>query len=129
MGLFIGLILLREALRLPEGGWNVSVPVWLVFIPLGMALLVRPVRADDAPPHTFSPPVHGRWTAINSPATQVPSHPDFVISPNASLSRAVPSPWFGHFRFQTPSRQLIGVRPLTCANAYRYGRTPTPTGG
>lgn len=39
-----------------------------------MALLVRPARADDAPPHTVSAPVHGGWTAINSPATRVPSH-------------------------------------------------------
>ena len=74
LGLFIGLILLREALRLLVGGWSVTVPIWLVFVPLGMALLVRPVRADDAPPRTALPPVHGRWTAINSPATRVPSH-------------------------------------------------------
>lgn len=74
LGLFLGLILLREMLRGLEESWSLPVPIWLVFIPLCMAVLVRPVRADDVPPRTVSAPVHGRWTAINSPATRVPSH-------------------------------------------------------
>ena len=74
LGLFIGFIFLREVFRQLEGGWSVTFPIWLVFVPLCMALLVRPARADDARPRTVSPPVEGRWTAVNSPATKVPSH-------------------------------------------------------
>lgn len=52
-------------------------PFWLdlPLIALWLALaFVRPPRADDRPPRWARVPLSGRWTAINSPATKVPSH-------------------------------------------------------
>lgn len=54
-----------------------SLPVWLDLL-LGVSFvalsLVRPPRRDDHPPVLVSAPVAGRWAALNSPATTIPSH-------------------------------------------------------
>lgn len=72
--LFLGLIVLRELLQLSWWPGTLAIPIWLVFLPLALAFLIRPARADDVPSRTVSAPVEGRWTAINSPASKVPSH-------------------------------------------------------
>lgn len=35
---------------------------------------VRPRRPPEQEPRSVAPPIRGRWTALNSPATKVPSH-------------------------------------------------------
>lgn len=35
---------------------------------------IRPRRTEDLGPRPVEPPIRGRWTALNSPATKVPSH-------------------------------------------------------
>lgn len=52
----------------------IEVPVWLVFAPLALAIAVPSPRADNEAARTMRAPVMGRWVAINSPATRVPSH-------------------------------------------------------
>lgn len=52
----------------------VEIPAWLVFVPLALAIAVPSPRADNESPRTMHAPVTGRWVAINSPATKVPSH-------------------------------------------------------
>lgn len=72
--LFGILIVLREMLQSSWAPVSFSIPIWLVFIPLALVFLIRPVRADDAPLRTVLAPVEGRWVALNSPATKIPSH-------------------------------------------------------
>lgn len=74
LGLFVGLIALRELFQASWWPWSLSIPFWLVFVPLVLAIAIRPANADDTAPRTLSPPVRGRWRAINSPAGKVPSH-------------------------------------------------------
>lgn len=55
----------------------VDLPWWAeLAIPVALFALafVRPSRADDRRPIPVAPPVRGRWTALNSPGTKVPSH-------------------------------------------------------
>lgn len=66
--------LLRAFVLLVALSFVIEVPVWLVFAPLGLAIAVPSPRADDESPKTMHAPVTGRWVAINSPATKVPSH-------------------------------------------------------
>jgi hypothetical protein len=47
---------------------------WPVLAALGVLTFVRPPWDRDRAPVDVDPPVRGRWTALNSPATKVPSH-------------------------------------------------------
>ncbi|MFC9844381.1 M23 family metallopeptidase [Streptomyces sp. NPDC060223] len=48
----------------------------LLSVPLGMVVsrIGPPHELADRPPVEVEPPVRGRWSALNSPATRVPSH-------------------------------------------------------
>lgn len=46
---------------------------WLLFV-LGMAGMFLPWLAVDAPQAPVGLPVRGRWLALNSPTSKVPSH-------------------------------------------------------
>jgi murein DD-endopeptidase MepM/ murein hydrolase activator NlpD len=59
-----------------------GLPAWLellvagggfVLLALGLLLTLLPVAPDIAP-RRIAPPVAGRWSALNSPASRVPSH-------------------------------------------------------
>lgn len=58
---------------LPATGWP-----WAVRAPITLGLfvlaLVRAPWDRDRAPVAVAPPVRGRWVAVNSPATKVPSH-------------------------------------------------------
>ncbi|MBR7744608.1 M23 family metallopeptidase [Phycicoccus sp. BSK3Z-2] len=47
---------------------------WTVLVALIGLSTVRPPRRDDARPVAVRAPVRGRWAALNSPGTSVPSH-------------------------------------------------------
>ncbi|MEU8697961.1 M23 family metallopeptidase [Streptomyces sp. NPDC048680] len=57
-------------------------PYWLIWVPAAAAVALglttgrrgRAAVADPRPAVEVEPPVTGRWTALNSPADQVPSH-------------------------------------------------------
>lgn len=51
--------------------WWVDLPVIALLLWLAC---VRPAHRDDHAPLVTAPPVQGRWAAINSPGSQVPSH-------------------------------------------------------
>lgn len=65
---------LRGFLILIVLSFFLPIPLWAVFIPLVLYYLIPSPRADDEPPRHSLAPVTGRWAAVNSPATKVPSH-------------------------------------------------------
>lgn len=58
---------------LPQTGWPAPLH-WSISAGLLGLALVRAPWDRDRPPVTVDPPVRGRWVAVNSPATKVPSH-------------------------------------------------------
>ncbi|WP_229074465.1 M23 family metallopeptidase [Actinoplanes sp. DH11] len=65
--LFVFLVIALLVLPVPKP-WDLL----LMAVPLAL-YLVRPPRSDN-PPVDLAPPVRGRWVALNSPGTAVPSH-------------------------------------------------------
>jgi len=68
MRLFILSVILFRFAAFPAG-IELLVPALLFVL-----ALIRPRGAPDRKPEVVDPPVRGRWTALNSPATKVPSH-------------------------------------------------------
>lgn len=66
--LFVVTLIGGIALGLPWWAWTV---VPLVFLGLGY---VRPPTPPERPPVEVPSPVRGRWQALNSPGSKVPSH-------------------------------------------------------
>ncbi|MFE9766646.1 M23 family metallopeptidase [Streptomyces sp. NPDC005808] len=56
--------------------WEWAFLPLLLSVPLGMVVnrIGPPREVADRPPIEVGPPVRGRWSALNSPATRVPSH-------------------------------------------------------
>lgn len=66
--------------------------VWVLLgLLLGAASLVRPPRAADEPVEIASP-VRGRWTVLNSPADQVPSHGTRLYGQTYAIDVLLPRP-------------------------------------
>ncbi|PRX51236.1 peptidase M23-like protein [Prauserella shujinwangii] len=53
---------------------DVATPAGIVLVLLGLAAQFAPGLDAPGPPRTVHPPVTGRWRALNSPASKVPSH-------------------------------------------------------
>ena len=53
---------------------------------------VRPRGAPGQEPEVVAPPVRGRWTALNSPATKVPSHGVRAYGQTYAIDILHPSP-------------------------------------
>ncbi|KQR10383.1 M23 family metallopeptidase [Cellulomonas sp. Leaf334] len=67
MRLFVLAVVANLALDIPRP-WDLA----LMVVPV-LLFLVRPPRSEHAPVD-LAPPVRGRWVALNSPGTSVPSH-------------------------------------------------------
>ncbi|KXP03264.1 hypothetical protein AXK60_15575 [Tsukamurella pseudospumae] len=71
--IMVGVPAFVVASLLDAPGWLLGVIALVVAI--GVLLgFVRPVEPPDDPSRTVEPPVRGRWVALNSPSTKVPSH-------------------------------------------------------
>lgn len=64
---------------------------WLLTLGLLTLAMVRAPRAGT-PPVTLDPPVAGRWVAINSPGTAVPSHGVRAYGQTYAVDLLMPSP-------------------------------------
>ncbi|MGP4048721.1 M23 family metallopeptidase [Streptomyces sp. 2A115] len=82
MILFRVLLLAFFAIVIGGSVFGFSINGWWVFMPLAVALAIGSVVGRSGPrreaahrtPVEVDPPVRGRWSALNSPATKVPSH-------------------------------------------------------
>ena len=82
---------------LPQTGWPAPLH-WSISAGLLGLALVRAPWDRDRPPVAVDPPVRGRWVAVNSPATKVPSHglpPTGRPTPSTSCTRTRPAPPLG----------------------------------
>jgi murein DD-endopeptidase MepM/ murein hydrolase activator NlpD len=73
----------------------VALPEWVELLaPLLLLALsfVRPRGAPYREPEVVDPPVRGRWTALNSPATKVPSHGIRAYGQTYAIDILHPSP-------------------------------------